>query len=135
MRDSSRFVKREASQMGYMKRVPTMVLSEAQGLWLFSVIRGGIGLTLRLREKHDFVPTGILDTLPRTERFRESTQPAPDNLPRHRFSPHAQAACCFSSCGSKRTPFFQTVKTIDAIFRANVRRAIDGFIPLASKFR
>jgi hypothetical protein len=34
--------------MGCAERVSTMVLSEAQGLWLFSVIRGGIELTLRL---------------------------------------------------------------------------------------
>src|SRR5579859_1447253 len=101
-----------------------MVLSEAQGLWLFSVIRGGIGLTLRLRAEARFVPTKGVDTLPRTERLRESTQPTSGNLPWHRFSPHAQAACCFSSCGSKRAPFFQTVKTIAAIFLANVRRAI-----------
>jgi hypothetical protein len=29
-------------------------------------------------------------------------------------------------------PFFQTIKVIAAILRARVRRAIDGFIPLAS---
>ena len=58
------------------------------------------------------------------------------SLPWHRFSQHAQAAaCCFNSSGSKCAPFFQTVKTMVAIFRANVRRAIEGFIPLASKFR
>ena len=33
----------------------------------------------------------------------------------------------------KRTPFFQTIKVIAAIFRAKVRRAIVGRIPLASK--
>jgi hypothetical protein len=45
----------------------------------------------------------------------------------------AQAACCFRCSASKRTPFFQTIKVIEAILRARVRRAIDGFIPLASK--
>ena len=35
---------------------------------------------------------------------------------------------------SKRTSFFQTIKVIAAIFLARVRRAIVGFLPLASKF-
>ena len=39
----------------------------------------------------------------------------------------------FQMLASKRTPFFQTIKVIAAIFRAKVRRAIAGFIPLASK--
>ena len=45
----------------------------------------------------------------------------------------AQAACRFSCSGSKRSPFFQMVKTIAAILRATVRRAIVGLIPVASK--
>jgi hypothetical protein len=48
---------------------------------------------------------------------------------------NAQAACGFSCSASKRSSFFQSVKAIAAIFRANVRRAISGFIPLASKPR
>ena len=45
----------------------------------------------------------------------------------------AQAACAFSCSASKRSPLFQSVKVMAAILRANVRRAISGFIPLASK--
>jgi len=45
--------------------------------------------------------------------------------------PGAQAACCFRCSASKRTPFFQTSKVMAEILRANVRRAIDGFIPRA----
>jgi hypothetical protein len=113
-----------------------MVLSEARGLRLFSVIRGGIELTLRLRASALLVPTYGLDTLPRTERFENRLSQRRDNpAVGIRFSSHAQAACGFSSSGSKRAPLFQTAKTIAAIFRAKVRRAIDGFIPLASKFR
>ena len=44
-----------------------MVLSEARGLWLFSVVRGGIGLRRRLgarRQKRSL--TMLLDTLPRS---------------------------------------------------------------------
>jgi hypothetical protein len=44
----------------------------------------------------------------------------------------AQAACGFSCSASKRSSFFQSVKAMAAIFRAKVRRAISGFIPLAS---
>ncbi len=45
---------------------------------------------------------------------------------------NAQAACGFSCSASKRSSFFQSVKAMAAIFRAKVRRAISGFIPLAS---
>src|SRR6266403_982679 len=48
------------------------------------------------------------------------------------FSTVAQAACCFRCSASKHTPFFQTSKVIAAILRAKVRRAIGGFIPLAT---
>jgi hypothetical protein len=34
---------------------------------------------------------------------------------------------------SKRTSFFQTIDVIAAIFLAKVKRAIVGFLPLASK--
>jgi hypothetical protein len=43
-----------------------------------------------------------------------------------------QAACCFRCSALKRTPFFQTSKVTAAILRARVRRAIGGFIPLAT---
>jgi hypothetical protein len=45
----------------------------------------------------------------------------------------AQAARCFRWSASKLTSFFQTVKTIEAIFLATVRRAMVGLLPLASK--
>ena len=45
----------------------------------------------------------------------------------------AQAACVFSCSASKRSYFFQGVKVMAAILRASVRRAISGFMPLASK--
>ena len=46
---------------------------------------------------------------------------------------NAQAACVFKCSASKRSSFFQSVKVMAAILRARVRRAISGFIPLASK--
>jgi integral membrane sensor domain MASE1 len=45
----------------------------------------------------------------------------------------AQATCVFSCSASKRSPLFQSVKVMAAILRASVRRAISGFMPLASK--
>ena len=45
----------------------------------------------------------------------------------------AQAACGFKCLASKESPFFQTINVIAAIFLAKVRRAMVGFLPLASK--
>jgi hypothetical protein len=54
------------------------------------------------------------------------------NLEMERFSNDPQAACSFRCSASKPTPFFQTSKVTAAILRARVRRAIGGFIPLAT---
>ena len=45
----------------------------------------------------------------------------------------AQATCSFSCSGSNASPFFQRVDVMAAILRASVKRAISGFIPLASR--
>src|SRR6266446_9857493 len=114
-----------------------MILCEARGLQLFSVIRGGIGLTRRLGAglQHTECLNECMDTLPRT---RASQEP----MGYHRgMKPwettwvlfDAQAACGFSCSTSKRSSFFQSVKVMAAILRASVRRAISGFIPLASR--
>ena len=44
-----------------------------------------------------------------------------------------QAVCGFRYWASKLTPFFHTIKTMVAIFRTRVRRAISGLMPLATK--
>ena len=44
-----------------------------------------------------------------------------------------QAVCGFRCWASKLTPFFHTISTIVAIFRAKVSRAISGLMPLANK--
>jgi hypothetical protein len=64
-----------------------------------------------------------VDTLPRTKRLKN---------PWNGLSVRDAQAACFKYLASKRAPFFQTIKVIAAIFRAKVRRAIDGRIPLAS---
>src|ERR1039458_2513502 len=80
-------------------------------------------------------PNERFDTLPRT---RASHEPMGHHRGRKTWEItwvlfHAQAACVFSCSASKRSPFFQSVNVMAAILRASVRRAISGFIPLASK--
>ena len=68
----------EAVQAKRWLKVPTIILWEARGLWLFWVIRGGIGWKLRLVGAkclaHD-VPTNLLDTLPRTRASQNDWSP------------------------------------------------------------
>src|SRR5215469_18065358 len=62
----------EATQANPLAEVPTIILCEARGLWLFWVIREGIGLTRGLGA--DFstgTPNECMDTLSRTRAFRE----------------------------------------------------------------
>ena len=49
------------------------------------------------------------------------------------FTRDAQAACAFSFSASKFSPFFHRVNVMAAILRANVRRAMVGWMPLASE--
>jgi len=53
--------------------VPTIILCEARGLWLYWVIRGGIGLTPRLGAEcsQHTAPNEWMDTLPRTRACAE----------------------------------------------------------------
>src|ERR1700722_1281805 len=53
--------------------VPTMVLSETRGLWLFLVVRGGIWLIERLGAKARVLPNAVMDTHPRTRASEEPT--------------------------------------------------------------
>src|SRR5215471_1249535 len=75
--------------MGCAERVSTMVLSEALGLWLFSVIRGGIELTLRLRAWSTFfrLPEGWILAL-EPSGFENRLSQRQGNLPWHRFTHH-----------------------------------------------
>src|SRR5580692_311710 len=101
-------------------------------------IRGGIGLTRRLGAglPHPECLNERMDTLPRT---RASHEPIGYHRGMKTLGDHlwvlfdAQAACVFSCSASKRSSFFQSVNVMAAILRASVRRAISGFIPLASK--
>jgi hypothetical protein len=111
-----------------------MGLSEARGLVLFRVIRGGIGVTQRLGATGTVWSTGHSHTHPRTRASREPIghhqrrSPEMEGL----FTRDAQAACDFSFSASKFSPFFHRVSVIAAILRASVRRAMVGLMPLAS---
>ena len=83
-------------------------------------------------------PRRTVPNLPAETRSRTRVSRRTDSH-RQRKSPRwsgsigdTQAACGFRYWASKRTSFFQTCKVIAAIFRASVRRAISGRMPLAS---
>ena len=82
--------------------------------------------------------TLLLDTLPRTRASQRTRLASPRQkmilgMERDSSAKDAQAACGFKCLASKRTSFFQTINVIAAIFRAKVRRAMVGFLPLTSK--
>jgi hypothetical protein len=108
-----------------------MVLSETFRLSLFLVVRGGLGFLERLCARSTRL-TGFWRLTLEPERL-ENQPVIARNESRDGLSTDAQAACCFRYSASKQTPFFQTIKVIAAILRASVRRAIVGFIPLATK--
>src|SRR5580765_4793345 len=110
-----------------------MDLSEARGLVLFRVIRGGIGVTQRLMPEAP--STGVSHTHPRTRASPEPTGHHQKKSPEMEglFTRDAQAACDFSLSASKLSPFFHRVSVMAAILRASVRRAMVGFIPFPSE--
>ena len=77
-------------------------------------------------------PNPPKDTHPRTQAF-------PQRSDRRHSLAHgcswfsAQAACAFSFVGSKRSPFFQSVRAMAAILRASVSCAISGLMPAATR--
>jgi integrase len=77
-------------------------------------------------------PISLTDTHPRTEHLQNPTEHHPTESQRWRglFLRDAQAVCRCNCWASKSTPFFQMVKLMAAIFRARVRRAMVGRIPL-----
>jgi hypothetical protein len=112
-----------------------MDLSEARGLVLFRVIRGGIGITQRLGVIDTMSSTGVSHTHPRTRASQEPIGHHQKDLPEMEglFTRDAQAACDFSFSASKLSPFFHRVSVMAAILRASVRRAMVGLMPLASE--
>ena len=130
----------ETAQAEGLAKVPTMILFETRGLQLFWVVRGGIRSNGRLSAEasahHGLIPSSILSLEPerRKSRWDYHLDINPENLLGVCLA-DVQAACAFRCCVSKRPPFFQRVSVMAAILRASVRRAISGFMPLASKAR
>jgi hypothetical protein len=114
-----------------------MVLSEARGLRLSSDVRGGIGLRRRLSARRHKALQCYWILFPRTRASQRTPTRYPSGMiPGMRTdssAKDAQAACGFKCLASKESPFFQTINVIAAIFRAKVRRAMVGFLPLTSK--
>ena len=111
-----------------------MGLSEARGLVLFRVIRGGIGVTQRLGATGTGRLQAIVILTLEPERLQNRLATTRQRSPEMEglFTRDAQAACDFSFSASKLSPFFHSVSVMAAILRASVSRAIVGFIPLAS---
>ena len=82
-------------------------------------------------------PNGLINTLSRTERLKNPMAPTQEDFSGMERTLHPETlklgCCCFRCSASKRAPFFQRIKVIAAIFLAKARRAIAGFLPLASK--
>jgi len=113
--------------------VATIVLLETRGLWLFLVIREGLGSGGRLCARGIQRLTNQLRLALEPECLENPTATARE-IPRDGADSirNTQAVCGFRCWASKRTPFFQIIKVMAAIFRARVRRAISGRIPLAT---
>ncbi len=96
---------------------------------------GGLEWEARLGARSTVRPTFPLETLPPTPSVPEPDSPPPESSPRReRTRPrNTQAVCGFRYSASNATPFRQTIQLIVAIFRARVRRAISGLIPLATR--
>src|SRR5215472_16897601 len=111
-----------------------MVLSETRGLRLSWVIPGCIGLTRRLGAQRQLVYRRF-GYLPWNPSISRTDWPPPNKITGDGWALHrdAQAACNFSFSASKSSPFFQSVSVMAAILRASVRRAMVGFVPLASE--
>jgi hypothetical protein len=114
--------------------VSTMVLSATRGLLLFRVVRGGIGLSQRLVPPGTVCLQALLILTLEPERLQNRLATTREDHWRWKglFTRDAQAACDFSFSASKSSPLFQRVSVMAAILRASVRRAIVGFMPLAS---
>ena len=79
-------------------------------------------------------PTFPLETLPRTQVSQKPDSPPPGKIREDGTRIRdTQAACDFRYLASNATPFRHTIQLIVAIFRAKVRRAISGLMPLATR--
>ena len=101
----------------------------------FSGYPGGSRVPCETTCPRHTAPTILAETRSRPRVSREPDGPPPEKIPQHGADSirDTQAVCDFRCSASKHTPFFQTIRTIVAIFLAKVSRAISGRMPLASK--
>src|SRR6266480_2328384 len=128
----ARSVLKPAKQNG--AQVPTMLLSETRGLWLFRVVREGLGSAKRLGARGTQRLTYQLRLALEPECLENPTATTRE-IPRDGADSirDTQAVCGFRCWASKHAPHFHTINTMVAIFLAKVRRAISGLMPLVSK--
>jgi hypothetical protein len=113
-----------------------MVLSETHGLMAFFDCPRGHRVESETRVFFKHGPDFSDCYFPSKSSVSRARWPPPRNGSQgwnRLFARGAQAACGFRQLASKRTSFFHTISVIAAIFLAKVRRAIVGFLPLASK--
>src|SRR6267143_1405543 len=127
----SRSVPKPAKQNG--GQVATIVLSGTRGPYLFLVIREGLGSAVRLGARSTQRLTYQLRLALEPECLENLTATAREDPPDGAEAlRNTQAVCGFRCWASKLTPLFHTIRTIVAIFRARVSRAISGRMPLAN---
>ena len=110
--------------------VATMVLSEA--LWPIAISGSPRGHSVRTVTRCRSTQGRTTYLILPSNRASQEPKPTTTHGGWNELSTRdAQAACRCNSLASKHTPFFQIVNVIAAIFRARVRRAIAGLLPLA----
>lgn len=111
-----------------------MDLSEARGLVLCWVIRGGMRDYTEAACQHGcaYGMLGCSPSNPSVSRTKSNHHQRKMLEMLELFLGVAQAACDFSFSASKFSPFFHRVSVMAAILRASVSRAMVGLMPLAS---
>ena len=128
----SQSVLKPAKQNG--GQVPTMILYETLGLWLFRVVREGLGSSCETNNPRHILPNFLAENSLSNPSVSRTGRPPPETIQGWADSVrNTQAVCGFRCWASKHAPNVHTINTMVAIFLAKVRRAISGWRPLVSK--
>ena len=115
----------ETEQQVFGSAVPTIDLSEPQGLSLFRVLRGGIETIQCPLDK------SVDNNLGRSSPSIRAVSWSVGRACSAGSGLENGYVVAFSFLGSNVSPFFQIVKATAAIFRARVSRIISGRIPFS----
>ena len=111
-----------------------MVLSETRGLWLFRVVREGLGSAVRLGARGTSRLTSQLRLALEPECLENPTATTREDPQDGADSIETLKLFVVSETGRRALPpSSRPCKVIAAILRASVRRAISARIPLASR--